>query len=332
MALLTITDVITEYGNFYRKEGQGRQSIIDAYYQAPVTHSFFNPVPTEQTQERRTKFLKSRTLQRFQSTFTPIGGSEFKPCTINLAHMKIDESGLLEELEKSWLGFLANVDKNDRKQWPFVRWYMENTLKQAYSDYELLEAYHGEEGTITPGTATAAGESMDGLGVQIADGITAGDITPITGPGAWSSDAKDFVIEIQEWLKTVAGTSNEHRMIVENEIDYLFMSVANRNKYAEGLDALYNTNYSRTGLGLTGVAEKLPIARQNIMVVGLPSMVGSERIFMTPKGNRAAFDKKPTAASVLELENVDRTIKIWGDIWKGLGFWYKPLVFVNQLA
>lgn len=331
MSLLTITDVITEYGQFYRKEGQGRQSIIDAYYQPSVTHGYFNPLPTEQTQERRTKFIKNRVLQRFQSAFTPVGGSEFKPCPIDLAQMKVDESGTLDDLEKSWLGFLANIDKNDRKQWPFVRWYMEQTIKQAMQDYELNEAYHGQLGVLTPGTATAAGESMDGLGKQIADGISAGDIVPITSP-TWSTDAKDFVGEIEQWVKDVASTSNQHRLIVENEIDFIFMSVEMRKLYAEGLDAKYNTNYGRTGIGLTGVTEVLPIAHQNIKIVGLPSMHGSNRIFMTPKENRAAFDKKPNAATVLELESVDRSLKIWGDIWKGLGFWYKPLVFCNQIA
>lgn len=329
---ITITDVLTEFGNYYRNGGQGVKDIIGVYYQPELTHAYFNPVPTENTQERRVKFLKNRVLQRYQSSFTPIGGGEFKPCTINLSWMKIDEQETLENLEKSYLGFLSKIDVNDRKQWPFVRWYVTETLKQAKSDYELFEVYKGAEGVITPGTATAAGASMDGLGEQIADGVTSGAIVPVAGPAAWSTDPKDFVTEIEEWVKSVSAISNEKRLLVENEIDYIFMSVQLRNRYAQGLREKYNMQYDQTGVNMFGVKTELPLVDSNIRIVGLPSMTGQNRIFMTPSDNRAAFDKKPKSASVLEIESVDRSIKIWGDVWKGIGFWYKEFVICNQLV
>lgn len=329
---LTITDVLTEFGSYYRNEGQGVKDIIGIYYQPERTHAYFNPVPTEQTQERRVKFLKSRVLQRYQKTFTPTGGATFKPCKIDLSWMKVDEQETIDDLEKSYLGFLTKLDTNDRKQWPFVRWYMTHIIKQAKQDYELNEVYKGVEGVVTPGTATAAGESMNGLGKQIADGISAGSITPISGPASWATDPKDFCTEIEEWVKTVAGTDNEKRLIVENEIDYIFMSVQLRDRYAQGLREKYNMNYNQTGLNIFGVKEELPLVDSNIKIVGLPSMTGQNRVFMTPSENRAAFDRKPNAATVLQLESVDRSIKIFGDIWKGIGFWYKEFVFCNQLA
>jgi len=91
-------------------------------------------------------------------------------------------------------------------------------------------------------------------------------------------------------------------------------------------------NYDQTGLSMTGVKLELPLVDSNIMIVGLPSMTASNRIFMTPKANRAAFDRVPSVPTVLSLETVDRTVKIFGDVHKGIGFWYKPFVFVNQLA
>lgn len=328
---LTITDVLSEYGSYYRNEGQGQKDIIDMYYQSSITHQYFNPMPTDQTQERRSKFTKSRVLQRFQETFTPVGGGTFSPATINLAQMKVDEQETLSYLEKSWLGFLRGQGANDRKQWPFVRWYMEKMLKQSINDYEINEVYKGIEGSITPGTATAAGASMNGLGKQITDAIAASKITPIAGPvGGWSTDPKDFVTEIETWVKNVAAVSNEMRLIVENELDYLFMSTKLRNRYAEGLRQKYQIALDLTGLSLTGVKLELPLADQNIKIVGLPSMTGSERVFMTPSDNRAAYDKKPDINTVFELESVDRSIKIWGDIWKGIGFWYPGYVLTND--
>lgn len=329
---LTITDVLTEFGSYYRNEGQGVKDIIGIYYQPEKTHGYFNPVPTENTQERRSKFLKSRVLQRYQKTFTPIGGGEFKPCKIDLSWMKIDEKETLDDLEKSWMGFLVKLDTNDRKQWPFVRWYLTHIIKQSKQDYELNEVYKGVEGVIIPGTATAAGASMDGLGKQIADGISAGSITPISSNASWATDPEDFVTEVEDWVEAVAGTDNEKRLMVENEIDYLFMSVQLRDRYSRGLFKKYNMNYNQTGLNLFGVKEELPLAGSNIKIVGLPSMTGQNRVFMTPSENRAAFDRKPNSASVLQLESEDRSLKMFGDIWKGVGFWYKEFVLCNQLA
>jgi hypothetical protein len=331
---LTVTDVVSEFGAYYRNEGQGVADIMQPVYQPSVTLQYFNPLLTTQTQERRSKAIKSRTLQRYQKAFTPIGGAEFKACKIDLAHMKVDEKEIPGELEASWLGFLANLDTNDRLQWPFTKWWMSQVLQQTDNDFELLEAYKGAEGSVTPGTATAAGESMDGLEVQITDGITATDITPVNSNSSWSTDPETFVVEIEDWIKAVAAVSNEHTLLVENDIDHLFFSKTLHQRYLEGLRVRYNLNFDATGIALFGskAGMPLPVVGQNISVVGLPSMAGKNRVFMTPKENRAAFRKKPQSATLLGIESEDRSVKIFGDIWIGLGFWYKPFVFTNQLT
>lgn len=329
---LTVSSVITEFGNYYRNEGQGVKDILKNYYQPSETFALFNPVPTENTQERRVKFLKNRVLQRYQKAFTPVGGGEFKPSKIDLAWMKVDELEIPDDLEKSYLGFMNSIDSNDVKSYPFVRWYMEHILKQVDQDFELNEIWSGVEGVITPGTATAAGASMNGLAVQIADGITATEITPIAGPASWSTDPATFVTEVETWVNAVKAVSNEHRIIVENELDYLVMSKTLRDRYADGLRAKYNVSFEQVQMLFTGVKASLPIKNSNIKVVGVASMTGSNRIWMTPMENRAGFSRKPVKGRVFGMEPVDRSIKLFGDIWKGAGFWYKPYVFVNQLV
>lgn len=329
---LTIADVNTEFGNYYRNDGQGESSIIGLYYQPSVTHGFFNPMRTSNTQERGTKFLKNSVLQRYQSGFTPKGGSEFKPWKIDLAHMKVDEQETFEELLNSYNMFLVGIDTADKKSWPFVRWYMEHMLNQVMQDYELNEVYFGVEGSVIPGTPTANGASMDGLGTQLAASILAGKTTPVAGPPAWSNDAVDFVTEIEDWVKVAKGTSNSHKLMIENDIDYIFMATDKLDLYADGLDQKYNTNYNRTGIGLLGAPKMLPLKRTNIQLVGLPSMGSSERIFMTPSSNRGAYDRIPKGRLPLMIETVDRHVKIFGDIWKGIGFKWGEFVICNQLA
>ena len=328
---LTVTDVVTEFGAYFRNEGQGTKDILKSYYQPGNTHSFFNPVPTANTQERRTKFLKGRTLQRYQKTFTPIGGGEFKPCAIDLAWMKIDEMEIPGELEQTWLGFLNNLDSNDRRNWPFVRWWVTQVLAQAEHDFEINEIYKGAEGAIVPGTATAAGASMDGLEVQMNDAVDAGRITPIDGPVTWSVDPEEFVNEIEQWIKDIEAVSNEHRLIVESDIDYIFMQPQFAKRYAEGLRKKYQVALDLTQLSLAGEKTMpLMVADRNCKVVGLPSMSGKNRVWTSPPENRAGFIRKPSMASILGVEQEDRSVKLFGDVWKGAGFWYPEYVFQTQ--
>ena len=70
-----------------------------------------------------------------------------------------------------FVAFLTG-DDIDVKQWPFVRWFIEEyIIPQIHQDYELNEVYKGVYAAPTPGTAGAVSTSMNGIGKTIADAI-----------------------------------------------------------------------------------------------------------------------------------------------------------------
>lgn len=313
---IVITDIITEFGNYYRPGGQGLKDLMKKLMQKSVTESYFPRRITEATVLEKALVEFARALQRFQKQWTPIGGATLTPAKIPLFKLKIDEEFYPDEIEESWLGFLA--DNNlDRKQWPIVRYMVEGALDKAQEDLELLEIYKGVVGTITPGTATAAGESLNGIRKTINDAITAGGVTPVA-LGAIPTDPADFVTYVEDLVKSAP------RLLI-NQLDHVFMDQDRAELFRDGMTAKYNVNY----LAVED-AKLTKMRHNNITVVGLPSMDGSDKIWATPKFNRQMGIKKPANEGIMRIENVDRLVKIYTDYYKGYGFWIDEYIVTND--
>lgn len=318
-ALFTITaaDVVSEWGAYYRPEGQGLQDIVKKLLQKSVTAGYFPTRLTDQTVLRKVSSQFARVLQRFQKGFTPIGGTTFEPMSIQLYKLKIDLQETPDDLEETWLGFLADNGLK-RQDWPFIKWYLEGALAQADQDLELNEIYYGVPGAITPGTPNAAGANLYGIKKQIndIDGAGTGDKQVL---GATPTDPVDFVDYIEAFIEGV-------NPVLRQELDYIFLNIENRNLYRDGMRIKYNTYYEQMADNSITM-----LRNYNIKLVGLPSMVGSNKIWATPLWNRQAGTKKPSNTSIFQVENVDRTVKAYTDYFKGFGFWIPQYVIYNDV-
>src|SRR5690606_17915047 len=209
-----ITDIIAEFNAYYRPGGQGMKNLITKLLQRSVTEAYFPRRITEATIMDNALVSFQRALQRFQKQWTPTGGATFVPTSIQLTALKIDEEFYPDEIEESWLGFLA--DNNlDRKTWPLVRFMVEGALDKAQEDLELAEIYHGVLGTLTPGTANAAGTSLNGIKTTINAHITAAKTVPVV-VGAAPSTALAYVNYIEEII-------NSTPRLLRNNLDFVFV-------------------------------------------------------------------------------------------------------------
>lgn len=315
-------DIVTEWGALYRAEGQNVKDILLKLTQRSVTAGYFPTRITEKTILEKATAEFSRVLQRFQKDFTPVGGTTFKPVKIPLYKLKIDLKETPDDLEESWLGFLADSNLK-RKDWPFIKWYLTNALIQAEKDLEMEEIYKGVPGVVTPGTATAAGASLKGIKKQINEANTAGKLLKIS-MGAipdTSTDAgkKEFVEYVEDMFKQTPR-------LLRNELDFGFMNEDRHDDFRDGMRLKYNVNYE-------SVAETkiTKLRNDNIQIVGLPSMVGSDKIWSTPVWNRQGGFKKPGNEKIFEVENVDRTVKAYTDYYKGYGFWILEYLMSNDV-
>jgi len=319
---ISAANVITEWGAVYRAEGQGIKDILTKLMQRSVTASYFPTRITDKTVLEKVTAEFTRVLQRFQKDFTPIGGTTFEPVKIPLYKLKIDLKETPDDLEESWLGFLADSGLK-RKDWPFIKWYLTNALIQADKDLELNEIYNGVPGVITPGTATASGTSLKGIKKQINEANTNGTLLKIT-MGAVPDTATDAGKKaLVEYIETMIKSTPR---LLRNELDYVFLNEDLHDDFRDGMRLKYNTNYESVPEG-----KITKLRNDNISVVGLPSMTGSTKIWTTPEWNRQSGFKKPGNEKIFEVENVDRTVKAYTDYYKGFGFWILQYLVSNDV-
>jgi hypothetical protein len=311
---IQVADVVSEYGAFYKNEGQNKASLFNKLYRPSVTESFFQRLPTNDTVVRLGNSSLDRALQPFQKAFTPVGTITFKPHVIELDQFKIDKREYPDELVHSWLGFLEG-EGIDRKQWPFVRWMLEvHVFPKATEEYELFEAWGGVKETPVNGVAGALGTAANGLAKRLDD--KADEVNTII-MGAPPTDPADICEYFEEFA---AKIDPEYR----KRIDYIFTNENLELAYKQGKRRKYNANYKQADELLS--IEDFP----NIKVQGLPSMGASNTLFATLKENRVAPIKKSDGNSAIVGEYSPREVSIYTDFHKALDFKFYGAVFVND--
>jgi len=312
---ITAVDIVSEFGKYYRPEGQGVSDVTTQIFEKSETESIFMRRVTDQTVLRKSSAEVSSVLQAFQKQFTPKGNTEFKPRPIQLYKLKIDVAEYPDDIEESWLGFLADT-KLSRKEWPFIKWWIEKLLvPKSQEDWEMNEIYKGVLVEPTPGVANASGANVNGIKFQINAAIDDGKIS-VTPTGALETDPKDFVTQVETFIKDIP---TKYR----NKLKSLNMNRDNELLFRVGMNEKYNVNYAQ--------ADLTKLRHHDITVRGLASMEGSDKLWTTFAENMAAGIRGAQNETVFEAENVDRQVKLYTDFWKGVGFWIPEWVFTNDV-
>ncbi len=317
---IDVSDIITEYGALYKNNGQSKSNLISLLYRQTDTTKYMTTVFTDDDTWDGAEVIDSPALQPFHINFTPSDGETFKACRITLAHFKVDRLLTPDKIEKNWLGFLADNNVS-RKEWPITRYILEERVgNRLIRDYEKDAVYKGvyvaPNGT-TPGTPA---QSMNGIGKLIADGITAGDLSPIA-TGALSSTPETFCEQVEAFANSIASVNSDYGDLPMN----IFMSKLLVARYKKGFRRLYGTHADFDGV-------KTMVQDTQFGVVGVDSMNGRSRLFATVKEN--FIDLRPTKRKDLkmDIQAVDRQVKALGDFKRGVGFATFGAVFVNDQA
>lgn len=322
---LNVTELKSAFGKAIGTPAS-RKDIDMAFLVPSKTEMEFNMVPTQLTQVRRVKASTDQILQAFQAAATPAGTVLFEPKSLDLQDLKYELEIDPDVIEDSYLSFLANPDNNDRKSWGITRFVIEELmLAKGRENFELSEAYKGVKAAIVPGTASTLGAGYNGIGYDIATNIA--DYNLVTGPAAWSTDPATFVTQLEDWVEDCRAVSETDRSIIDNIVDKIHMSQTLANRFKQGMKAKYNTQY-----GQINDPMKIFVA-DNIQVVGLPSMSGKNRVFMTFNQNRAGYIKRPGSENNMGISEANPyKPMIYAKFWKVLGFWHKEYVYVNDLV
>lgn len=312
---MNVADIITEYGAYYVNSGQNTQRLHRQLYYENDFDELFTQVQTTDTVYQLASSVFTRLAQPFQTDFTPLGDVEFSPAPIMTYGIKADGKFNPDELENTWLAFLASGD-HDRSTWPFIRWLLEvHMVPKLQEDILLNEAYSGVYAAPTAGTPGGAGTAMNGVKKIINDHITAGDITPIA-TGAFSADAATFVGEIEAFVEAIPEKYRTQKM-------KLVMSQALFARFRKGQHVTYNQYYDK-------VEETVLLLYPNIEVHGTAALGSSQKIWCTPMENAYCVWKYGEKQGDFGIESEDRSVKVWTDFRKGYGFVIPQIVYTND--
>ena len=329
MADLTIDSLLDEYGHYYVDAGQNATRLVQKAFIPSVTESLFGSIVTDDTSYRMAKTDLGRILQAFQPGWTPLGTVSAVPVVLNQFPLKVDLELTPDQIEASWLGFLADGNL-DRAQWPAIRWLIEvHILNQVQEDFEMNEVYLGKYEAPTRGTASAAGTAMDGIRTIINRAISNSQITPIS-LGAIPSDPQAFCDYVEAFCRSMNVRYKGRPMKV-------CMNTTLAERYARGRQAKYGRDSNFTAIkpllaGNGDVIVQIPIEFTLHTVVGLVSMGTSSKIWATPDENRKKLSKKSVNEKTVRVTESKREVAIYTDFYKGLGFPLLEAVFTNELV
>lgn len=310
---ITITDIITEYGNYYKKGSQAVKDIRVKLFQPSETEAFFTTKTTTDTKIELANATITRVLQGYQAAFTPIGDTKFTPQVIMLDHFKIDAKILPHNLMESWLGFLAE-NAQTPKDTPLVKYWVENlVIPQSKEDLELSEIFWGIKVAPAPGVASPAGANMNG----IKEKLKGAGVNVIT-MGAVPTDPIEFVSYVEDFYANIPQLAQK---VMKN----IAMSNILASRYRQGMRLKYNMNYAQSN-------DPLSLIDFPCKIVGLPSHDGHNVIWTTPEDNKKVGNKNPGNQTTFDIQPADREVKLLTDFHKGVGFWTNNLVYRSDIS
>lgn len=312
---ITTTDIVTEYGAYYIDAGQNKKRLLSLLSQGRELENHVTPIRTNDTIFRLGNVAYNSLVQPFQKTFTQKGGATFTPNEIRVFNLKIDDEFYPDEIKATWLGFLA-THKTDRKDWPLVKWLMEVYYAQQIDrDMELNEYYKGVFAAPTAGTPGPDGTGMDGLQVQLKNGVDAGSVNSIN---IGALDASTIFDQVESFIDQISEVYQgvEMKVYMSRKWYKKYM----QDKRAQGFYQRLNAGDIDAGIDFTPQS-----------VLPLACMTGTDDIFCTPKANLLHITPETDTKNSFKVEEAKRVVAIMGDWWEGLGFGLNSAIWTNKV-
>lgn len=315
------TELVEEFGNYYKPEGQNMNSLKSQLRKPTVTPGYARLIIHDGELYRSSNVKFTEAVQAFQKKFTPKGSITFLPNEILLRQIKADVEISPDDVNGSWLGFLGSIDEGERVNWPIVRYMVEKEiLPQINHDMEMKVYFKGVYAAPTVGTAGTAAASMDGIQKKLDDALAETDIdkkAQAVTLSAAITKANAFEL-IEEFAENIDETLDGIPMTIYMSKKYLTWYLQDK-RNTHGQDINYK-------------ADKLTIDfSENLKLVSLPSMNGSNYIWATPDDNFQYLRRKNGMNNPV-LQARERDVLFMLDWWEGIGFQYNPLIYVYKPA
>lgn len=310
-------DIVSQFGSYYLNSGQNLERLKSAIRHKAVTPSYAKSLIVDSDVYQMSNVVLGEIVQQFQKTFTPKGDVTFKPNEIRLRNAKVDISLYPDDVKASWLGFLASIDEQERKNWPSVRFLLESEIvPQIPHDMETKAYFKGSYVAPTAGTPGTTAGTMDGIKKLLDAGITANTMNAVTLSAAPSaSNIFEMVEEFADSFNSALSGTKMRIYMAPSWLRAYFRDKRN----THGTDVNYKSEVNEVDF------------MQNVELVGLPSMEGENYIWATPVDNFLHLRKVNGMKEPL-IEESKREVFFLLDWYEGIGFGYDQLVYVYKPA
>lgn len=319
--MVTIDQIITEFGRYYQNSGQNQSRLIGVPFVEGRTLKIpgIRHINTKDTIYQVANPIFAKLLQQYQRAFTNKGGVEFHPNEIQLRPLKVDDIFYPRDIEESWMGFLAGDSSRNPESWPIVRYLFEVYYQHAIEEEKELDAvYKGVYEAPTAGTAGTGSKTFDGFRELLITGA-ADEAYPINVTESGDIDELDETTafdQIERFSKRIASQFT-HRNVV------IFVAPQFERAYLEGKRAKGFYNVSTDGEFST----RIDFTRHT--VVGVESMAGTTDIFATLPENIFHLKKRDSQNGDFDIQKQDRGVKVLMDWWEAVGFGVNKLVWTS---
>lgn len=257
--------------------------------------------------------------RRWSKAFAPRQDTiEFKPRTLSVEAGAFEYEIYPQDFEGTYLAHLKRTKFRDVENIPFEAFIMQKLMmKQAQ---EIATAMWQGVAAGSPASTDNLSALIDGWLHQIADAITATDLTPTAVPtGAWT--LANIIPTFEAMFETI-DTDYQSEEMVFHVAPHLYRL------FQKAYRDTYKTNTESVSQGVT----KLDFV--NAYLVAHPAMGVSNRVLLTPTENlHYGFDSL-NENDVFQFEQDHRKIDFWSDFKFGVqfGFLEDGIVAVNDLA
>jgi len=312
MAII-VTDIVKEYGAYYLNSGQNMARLRRLLLFGRETTAIARQIMTENTIYQLAESNITSLVQPFQKTWTPKGEVTFTPNPIQLYNMKVDMDIYPDDIEDNWLGFLAS-ESQSRKEWPLIRYIMEEHLvKKIEEDLELKLYYKGVYKAPTVGTSGDTETSMNGLLIHLKNNKKVNRLTMD------ALEASIIYDQLEEAYEQVSEVYQNTPMLICTAPKWRRAFL--KDKRAQGYYSITGPNEIDDTLDFSPAKVKQ-----------LPSMIGTDDLFITPNQNLLHLTKKGRNSANFKVEEYRRCVSILTDWWEGFGFGLNEVIWTNVKA
>ncbi len=319
--MVQASEIVKAYGAYYLNAGQNEKRILRLLTQGAVTPESMTKIKTKDTIYRLAQVTLGNIIQPFRKGFHAKGDVTFTPNEIRLFHIKVDADISPDDVEDTWLGFLAGQDLA-RKDWPLVKYVIENLyIPQIHGDLENYAYFNGVYKAPVDGQPTDPKDCMDGLKIQLQRGVDA-TVNPMNhiasvaelNPASIFDQIEAFDDAIGE---TLGGAYENTKMTIF--VSPAMLKAYKRDKRSQGF---YDPQSGKD------INNNIDFSPRD--VVALPSMIGYKYAFATPTSNLLHLTKRGEGKAKIKLEESKREVIMLTDWWEAVGFGCNSVVWTNQ--